>query len=162
MRKRRYSRHWKWDWNSLQLRSAVGSLIRRRRCGSGSGCRPRTGFGPGRRLPGLVPGERRLGCGIGDRLLDLLQVHIVVLERRLDVRSQIGRARDLGLHGGGVGARFVEQLKHVLFLIGRSRRRKQLTAFQVLESERAAELDRAIGTSLIYRCPAGLIVNRPR
>ena len=46
---------------------------------------------------------------------------------------------------GGVRPGLVDQLKHVLLLVGRScccaRTRKHLPAFQVVESERAAELE---------------------
>ena len=96
----------------------------------------------------LVPGQRGLRRGVGDRLLDLLQIDVVVLERGLHVRSEIGRARDLSRDGRRIGARLVDQLKHVLFLIGRSPARQQLTGFQVLESERSAELGPSHGDLL--------------
>ena len=35
----------------------------------------------------LVPGQRSLRRGVGDRLLDLLQIHVVVLECGLHVRA---------------------------------------------------------------------------
>ena len=64
--------------------------------------------------------------------------------------------------GRRIGARLVDQLEHVLFLIGRSPARQQLTGFQVLESERSAELGPSHGDLLDLSIPAGLVVNRPR
>ena len=69
--------------------------------------------------------------------------------------SEIGR----DLLGGrrGIGPGLVDQLKHVLFLVGRSPPRQQLTAFQVLESERSAELEPSHEDLRVYRFPAGPI-----
>ncbi len=91
----------------------------------------------------------------------LLKVHVVVLERSLNIGSEVGGSR-LRRGGGRIGACLVDQLKHVLFLIGRSPARQQLTGFQVLESERAAELGPSHEDLRVYRIPAGHIMNRPR
>ena len=163
-RRHRHSRRWRWGWCSRLPRSAAGRSIRRRRCGTGSGCRPSYWLCPWAAFARSWF-QATGGCGVAlrDRLLDLLQIDVVVLECGLHVRSQIGRARDLRRRGRGIGARLVDQLKHVLFLIGRSRARQQLTGFQVLESERSAELGPSHGDLLdLSDVRPVLFVNRPR
>ena len=43
----------------------------------------------------LVPGKRRLRRGRGDRVLDLLHVNVVVIERGLHIGGEIARTCDL-------------------------------------------------------------------
>ena len=81
-------------------------------------------------------------------LLGRLEVDVVVLERRLDVGSEV--ARELRCRGRRIGACLVDQLKHVLFLIGRPPAREQLTAFQVLEAERSTELGPSHGDLRVF------------